>query len=180
MFKDPYILPYGKVVRNLLSFIISTTRYKKSWKKYELIGGTPLVKATRKTADNLQLLLGEKYSVKYAFSYSMPDIPACLESFKKDEISDITVIPLYPQASYTTTSSVLADIKKIADRDLFYSISFKGEFYNNPGFITFWANLIREHMKSHELDNPTLVFSAHSIPQYHIENGGHLCCIYCQ
>jgi len=171
MFKDPYILPYGTIFRNVLSYVISTSRYKKSWKKYELIGGTPLVKSTRKTADNLQLLLGKEYSVKYAFSYSMPDIPACLESFKKDGITDITVIPMYPQASYTTTSSVLADIKKVTDIDSFYSITFKGEFYNHPGFIAFWVNLIRGHMKSHELENPTLVFSAHSIPQYHITNG---------
>ena len=112
MFKDPFILPYGKPVRNLLSFIISSLRYKTSWKKYELIGGTPLVKSTARTADSLQVALGENFQVKYAFSYSMPDIRSALNAFKKQGISDISVIPLYPQSSYTTTSSVMADVGK--------------------------------------------------------------------
>ena len=54
MFNDPYILPFGKLGRNLLSFIISNTRYKKSWKKYELIGGSPIIDATKKTVEKLQ------------------------------------------------------------------------------------------------------------------------------
>ncbi len=171
MFKDPYILPYGKTIRNLLSYIISTTRYKKSWKKYELIGGTPLVRSTRKTADSLQSVLGEKYVVKYAFSYSKPDIPSCLKAFKQEGICDISVVPLYPQASFTTTSSAIADVKKVTDKDPFYQIIVKGEFYDHPEFIAFWVNLIKSHIKRLDLVNPTLVFSAHSIPEYNITNG---------
>lgn len=171
MFRDPHILPFRKPVRNLLSWIISNARYRKSWKKYELIGGTPLVESTRQTAASLQYLLGGSYAVKYAFSYSMPDIRECLQNFKKEGIAEITVVPLYPQASITTTSSVIADVKKITDKDSFYQVKVQGEFYDHPGFIAFWVQLIKEHLKKNKIADPTLVFSAHSIPEYHISNG---------
>ncbi len=171
MFKDPYILPYGKPVRNLLSFIISRARYRKSWKKYEMIGGTPLVRSTRKTADSLQTLLGDAFTVKFAFSYSLPDIQSCLNAFKKDNIQDITVVPLYPQSSLTTTSSVIADIKKVTDNDQFFKIKVQGEFYSHPGYIAFWINNIQRHLDKIKIEDPTLVFSAHSIPEYNISNG---------
>jgi len=171
MFKDPFILPYGKPVRNLLSYIISSLRYKKSWKKYELIGGTPLVKSTARTAASLQVVLGGDFLVKYAFSYSMPDIRSTLNAFKKQGISEISVIPLYPQSSYTTTSSVMADVNKVAGLDGFYKIRMIGEFYDHPQFTTFWTTLIKEHLEKYQLNDATLVFSAHSIPEYHIDNG---------
>ena len=171
MFRDPRILPYGKVVRNILSFIISNSRYRKSWKKYELIGGTPLVKATARTAEAVQSVLGETCAVKYAFSYSMPDIKGCLESFKNEGVSEITVVPLYPQASFTTTGSVTDEINQITDLDTFYQIKILGEFFNHPLYITFWTNLIKNHLIENGIADPTLVFSAHSIPEYHIANG---------
>lgn len=171
MFRDPHILPFGKPVRNLLSWIISNARYRKSWKKYELIGGTPLVESTRQMAASLQSVLGDSYAIKYAFSYSMPDIRESLQDFKKEGIAEITVVPLYPQSSITTTSSVIADVKKITDKDSFYQIKVQGEFFNHPGFIAYWVHLIQEHLKMNQIANPTLLFSAHSIPEYHLANG---------
>ena len=171
MFRDPHILPFGKPVRNLLAWIISNARYRKSWKKYELIGGTPLVVSTRKMAASLQSVLGGSYAVKYAFSYSMPDIRESLQHFKKEGIAEITVVPLYPQASITTTSSVIADVKKVTCKDSFYQVKVQGEFFDHPGYIAFWIQLIKDHLKKNQIANPTLLFSAHSIPEYHITNG---------
>jgi ferrochelatase len=171
MFMDPFILPYGKTVRNLLSFIISRSRYRKSWKKYQMIGGTPLVKSTRKTADSLQALLGDAFAVKIAFSYSQPDIQNAFIAFKNENILDITVVPMYPQASLTTTSSVVSDVKKVTDKDPGFTVKVLGEFYSHPGFIAFWADNIGKHLDKHKLQDPTLVFSAHSIPEFNIENG---------
>ncbi len=171
MFRDPFILPFGKLGRNILAWVISTTRYKKSWKKYELIGGTPLVRATRETAASLQKVLGETYEVKHAFSYSMPDVEECLKEFKNQLIREIAVVPLYPQASFTTTSSVMAEVDKMTRADSFYEVRVLGEFYARPEFVSFWVHLIKEHLIKNEVVNPTLFFSAHSIPEYHVLNG---------
>jgi ferrochelatase len=171
MFKDPVILPFSKPVRNLLSFVISRTRYKKSWEKYQLIGGSPLVKSTIKTSTELQHVLGGSFCVKYAFSYSSPDISRSLTDFKKEGISDITVIPLYPQASHTTTASVKRDLGKVTETDPFFKLRIVEEFFSHPGFIAFWIHLISKHLEDHAMKDPTLVFSAHSIPEYHVLNG---------
>jgi len=171
MFKDPAILPYGKVTRNLLSFLISRSRYKKSWKKYQLIGGTPLVASTIQTVEALQVALGDSYSVRYAFSYSNPNIGKTLTDFRKEGIGDVTVIPLYPQSSHTTTSSVTRELSNFTAGDPFFKIAVVEEFYRHPGFVIFWTGLIKKHIEENAIAEPTLVFSAHSIPEYHVLQG---------
>ena len=171
MFRDPFILPFPRPVRILLSYIISTTRYKKSWKKYELIGGTPIISATQKTVSGLQDKLRDNYKVRMAFSYSSPFIEDSLLAFKKEGIHDITVIPLYPQASYSTTSSVRADIEKVTSRDKVLNIKFVNEFYQQDVFVRFWSEIIAEHILAKTYMHPFLLFSAHSIPKYLVDKG---------
>lgn len=171
MFRDPFILPFGKTVRDLLAFVISRSRYRKSWKKYELIGGSPLVGATAKMAEAVQASFEEEVIVRHAFSYSAPFIRDVLMGFKRQGIGQVTVIPLYPQASYTTTSSVVADVEKTTAKDQFFKVTVRGEFYEHPAFLHFWTHLIAKHVKKNKIDNPTLLFSAHSIPEYHVTNG---------
>ena len=69
MFKDPCILPFGKLGRICLSLLISNTRYKKSWKKYELIGGTPIIETTQKKVQKLQKKLGDNFKL---WNYGIP------------------------------------------------------------------------------------------------------------
>lgn len=171
MFMDPCILPYGKPVRFLLSRLISRLRYQKSWLKYEQIGGTPLVRATVATCRALQSVLGEGYAVSHAFSYSEPSIAAAIEAMKAAQIREIIVLPLYPQASHTTTVSVKREVVQAGKRNPLLNISFVEEFYAHPGFVDFWANIIDRHLERCQIDYPTLVFSAHAIPEYHVTNG---------
>ena len=171
MFKDPFILPFGKLGRNLLSFIISNTRYKKSWKKYELIGGSPIIDATKKTVEKLQLSLGSQYRVQMAFSYSQPFIKDSITDFINVGINEIIIIPLYPQASLSTTSSVEADAKNTISQFADLKVSFIREFYKHQDFIAFWSNLILKHIKEKNIAKPVLVFSAHSIPESLVAKG---------
>ena len=171
MFKDPRILPFGKLGRNILSFIISNARFKKSWKKYELIGGTPIIHATQAVMHALQNELNDTFNVKMAFSYTTPTIEESMLSFKKEGINKITVIPLYPQSSFSTTSSVRDDVQKVSLKEKTFDIHFEKEFYQHKGFINFWSKLISAHIKQKGLTVPYLIFSAHSIPQYMVDKG---------
>jgi len=171
MFKDPFILPFHKPIRHLLSYIISTTRYKKSWKKYELIDGTPIISGTQKTVNRLQDKLRDKYSVRMAFSYSSPMIEESLLAFKNEGINNVTVIPLYPQASFTTTSSVLSDVEKVTSKERELNIKFVKEFYQQDGFVRFWSEIIADHILTEKYAHPFMLFSAHSIPKYLLEKG---------
>ncbi len=112
MFLDKHIIPAPYFIRNLLSLYISNTRYKKSWARYQQIGGTPLKRNTLELAYTLQNKIGDNYLVKAAYSYSEPTIKQAIDDFMKDGINNIIVIPLYPQASITTTESVIYDLNK--------------------------------------------------------------------
>jgi protoporphyrin/coproporphyrin ferrochelatase len=171
MFKDPFILPFGTLSRNLLSYIISNSRYRNSWKKYQLIGGSPIITATKQTVDILQLELGDNFIVKMAFSYSAPFIHESIASFIDNGINNITVVPLYPQSSYSTTSSVAMDVKNATAEYKQCNITFVKEFYLHEKFIAFWSALITAHISKLNIAQPYLVFSAHSIPEYLINKG---------
>lgn len=165
MFRDPFILPMGKTVRNLLATLISNSRYKKSWKKYVQIGGTPIINATSRTVNALQNELPSDYSVRMAFSYSSPLIRESVEAFYKDGIRDIKVIPLYPQYSYATTSSVISDCKRSVAGFKDMKVGFVEAFHQQEGFVMFWAKNIHEHISNQKHCSPYLIFSAHSIPE---------------
>ena len=171
MFKDPRILPFGKTVRNILSFIISNARYKKSWEKYKLIGGTPIINATQETMFALQTELGYAYRVKVAFSYTAPTIKESMLSFKKEGIKKIVVVPLYPQSSFSTTGSVQDEIQRVTLQEKGFDVRIEKEFYKQQGFVDFWSKLITAHIKHKGLSSPLLLFSAHSIPQYMVDKG---------
>jgi protoporphyrin/coproporphyrin ferrochelatase len=171
MFKDPRILPFGRTFRNILSFIISSSRYKKSWKKYQLIGGTPIIDATRMTVQSLQTELDSDYNVKMAFSYSSPTIEDSLLYFKDEGINNIKVIPLYPQSSFSTSGSVLDDIQRVMNKEESLDIHFEKRFFQHDGFVDFWTNLITTHIQLHHLKHPFLLYSAHSIPEYLVRDG---------
>lgn len=171
MFLDKHIIPAPYLIRNLLSLYISSTRYKKSWLKYEKIGGTPLKKNTNLLAETLQLELGNSYSVKIAYSYSEPFLSDIFSEFCKAGIAQVIIIPLYPQASITTTSSVVFDIEKLKQKYLTLEFLIVPEFYKNKKFINYWCDAIQNHISKHKLSSPLLLFSAHSIPLSFIKKG---------
>jgi ferrochelatase len=169
MFLDKHIIPAPWLIRNFLSLYISNNRYKKSWERYKLIGGTPLKKDTQGMAILLQKSLGNDFVVKPAYSYSEPFITKALNQFLEEKVNRVIVVPLYPQASITTTQSVKADIEKV--RNLPVKINVIHEFYRNQKFISFWSEAILQHIKTNNLKNPILIFSAHSIPKSFIKKG---------
>lgn len=171
MFLDKHIIPAPYIIRNLLSLYISSTRYKKSWIKYEKIGGTPLKNNTNLLAQTLQKELGISYVVKVAYSYSEPFLSEAFTAFRNEKITQVKIIPLYPQASITTTSSVIFDIEKLKQKYLTLEFSIVPEFYKNKKFINYWCDAIQNHISKHKLSNPLLVFSAHSIPVSFIKKG---------
>jgi len=171
MFRDPFILPFSKPLRYLLSFIISEARYKSSWEKYEMIGGTPIISLTDKFVQRLGKKLKSYYDVRMAFSYSSPFIRDILLNFKNEGIRNIKVIPLYPHGGYSTTSSVSAEIDKVASQEKDLDIRVIRDFYKHEAFTKFWSELISGHIAKEQYKHPYLLFSAHSVPQYLVNKG---------
>ena len=171
IFLDKHIIPAPYFIRNLLSLYISKTRYKKSWARYKQIGGTPLKKNTLELANALQNKIGNNYSVKVAYSYSVPYIHNVIKECYNNGIKEIIAIPLYPQYSITTTESVKYALEKIKTQYQNITINTINEFYSNNLFIDYWNELITNHIKTNNLSKPFLLFSAHSIPLSFIKKG---------
>ncbi len=169
MFIDKHIIGAPKLIRYILAYFISRRRYKNSWKKYEMIGGTPILKAGKEMA--LELAKLTNLPVEIAYSYTKPYISDGINNLMNKGVDNINVIPLYPQASYTTTSSVLVDIKKLEKKYKSKRFNFVNEFYDSEKFLSYWTQLISDHIAEKKYKKPVLLFAAHSIPQSIVDKG---------
>ncbi|MFC6346160.1 ferrochelatase [Vagococcus carniphilus] len=156
----------------ILHGIILNTRPKKSAALYKSIWeeeGSPLLIHTKSQTNQLQEKLPD-VSVKFGMAYSHPTISESLHEFEKEGITDVTVIPLYPQYSTTTTASIHdAVFKHYLKQENIPNLHLVREFTSHPLYIELLRRQIMEGIKKY---NPELlVFSYHGIPVSYVEKG---------
>lgn len=171
MFNDKAIIYAPAWVRLLVSTVISNVRYKSSWKKYLQIGGSPLQKSMDKTAEDLKLLLDDNYLVSSVYSYSEPFIGTKIKELYELGIKDITVVSMYPQASFSTTGSVQTTLDKMQCRYNDIKFCFIEDYFDNELYIDSWVELIKKKATQMNYKNPYLLFSSHAIPESFIKRG---------
>lgn len=171
MFCDKAILPFPKVPRTLLAFMISTFRHSGSWKKYQQIGGSKLKESMKLINEQLASEIGKDYMVTSAYSYSKPGIQQGVESLRDKGIKDIRVITMYPHSAYSTTESVKTDLARIQQKYPELKMTELGTYGENELFINYWVDNIQKAIDKYGYKHPTLVFSAHAIPQYNVDDG---------
>ncbi len=92
----------------LLSFFF--TKKNSAWENYEAIGGkSPINELTQQLIDKLQKALPNTF-VTQAMRYTPPFAAKCCELIKQKGIKEVTLLPLYPQYSTTTTKSSVEDL----------------------------------------------------------------------
>jgi len=171
MFSDKAILPFPKIPRTLLAFMISTFRHSGSWKKYQQIGGSKLKESMKLINEQLASEIGNDYVVTSAYSYSKPNIQQGVESLRDKGIKDIRVITMYPHSAYSTTESVKTDLAIIQKKYPELKMTELGTYGENELFINYWMDNIQKAIDKYGYKHPTLVFSAHAIPQYNVDDG---------
>mgnify|MGYP002409606653 CR=1 FL=1 len=156
----------------ILHGIILNTRPKKSAELYRSIWqeeGSPLLIHTLSQTRQLQELLPE-YSVKYGMAYSHPTIPESLKEFEKEGIEEITIIPLFPQYSTTTTAAVYDTVfKHYLKEENIPKLNLIREFTSHPMYIDLLRKQITEGIAKHKPE--LLIFSYHGLPISYIEKG---------
>lgn len=171
MFTDKAILPFPKLPRYLLAFLISSLRFVASWKKYQLIGGSQLMIAMDKITADLQAELNNDMLVVSAYSYSSPSIAQVIKRLDSKGISDISVICMYPHSAFSTTGSVNTVLAKQQKNYPHLKIKNLGTYGSETLFVNYWVQLIQERMQELAIPKPFLLFSAHSIPQSNQDAG---------
>jgi ferrochelatase len=156
MFSDKHII--RSPVRYLLAHLISTLRYKKVWRKYELIGGSKLNEHTGRLVEKLRLKTGETVFPVMRYTH-----PLAADLFAEHRFEELVLIPLYPHYSSTTTQSSLEDVSRALEcQGQKPKIRTIGPYFNDPQFN---ASLVERVREQYQDSSYHLVFSAHGLPQ---------------
>ena len=171
MFNDKNIIAVkSNLLRSLISFIIVKVRRKEARSNYAKIGGkSPIVGYTKQLIEKLQLKFKDTY-VTYAMCYTPPFAKDVVEKLKQKGITEVTLLPLYPQYSTTTTKSSLEDFKE-ALKPLHVKTLQVDRFYENRLYNELLVERIEEQLKNKNSQEFELIFSAHSLPQNIIDKG---------
>lgn len=177
---DPRVVEIPRVIWWLiLNLFILPLRPAKSAKLYREVwtdDGSPLMDITRRQGKALQARLDDShgegvFSVKIGMRYGQPSIKQALQELKEQCVSDITVLPLYPQYSAVTTGSTFDELsKQLSQYRWIPGLSFISGYHRHPAYITGLADSIREHINKHGLPDK-LLFSFHGTPLAHLQQG---------
>jgi protoporphyrin/coproporphyrin ferrochelatase len=181
LFSDPEIirLPFPWLQKPLAWFI-ATSREKKSQENYKHIGGgSPLRRITDEQAVALQGKLLEKgldVKMYVGMRYWHPFTEEAIALLKRDGITRLVILPLYPQFSISTSGSSFRLLEQIwhADPSL-HEIDYTviQSWYDRAGYLRAMADLIAQELD--QTPNPEKVhifFSAHGVPQSYVEEAG--------
>ncbi len=150
----------------LVRGIIVPFRSGKSAKLYQKLwteNGSPLKYYGERLADGLKTQLGAGYAVELAMRYQSPSIASAIDNLLQKQVSEIVVLPLFPQYASASTGSVYEEVMRIlAAKNAIPPVRFINSFYDYEPMIDIFANNARKFDLS-SYDH--ILFSYHGLPQ---------------
>ncbi|MDG3583243.1 MULTISPECIES: ferrochelatase [Galbibacter] len=149
--------------------IILNTRPKKSAAAYEKIWweeGSPLIVLSERLQEKIDHLT--QVPVALAMRYGNPSIQNGLQTLYNEGVTDVLLIPLYPQFAMATTETILVKAEELRQRH-FPEMQFTNvpAFYNHPDYVRVLSESIQSQLENKEWDH--LLFSYHGVPERHIK-----------
>lgn len=170
MFNDPNILTIkNSWLRSIIASLIVMSRKNSAWENYLAIGGSsPINTLTQKLVEKLSHSMTDYY-VTWAMRYTPPFASSVVKEIEEKGISEVVLLPMYPQYSTTTTKSSVDDF--IAASEGKFSIKVIDRFYKNEFVNMSIVYSIRDTLHQCDSQEYNLVFSAHGLPQKIVDNG---------
>ncbi|MFD1037683.1 ferrochelatase [Virgibacillus byunsanensis] len=148
--------------------------------RYKAIGGiSPLAKITEQQTKAIEDTLNasqDEYEFKayIGLKHIEPFIEDAVEQMAKDGVEKAISLVLAPH--YSTFSVKSYNQRAIDEAEKFgvTSISSVESWYDEPGFVQFWADQINDvygQMSAEEREEAVLVVSAHSLPEKILQDG---------
>ena len=167
---DPRVLTIPSFFRwLLLRLIILPFRPKKIQQNYKKIwtkDGSPLAFYAKKITSEIQDILGKEYIVRYAMRYRNPSIEKELNYLIRSGLTDIIIVPLFPQYAMATTGSIYAEVFEVLKKRCHIpAIRFVGDYFRDDFFISAQAELARPYLQD---GYDHVVFTFHGIPKDHL------------
>lgn len=158
---DPRVIDLPTPARwLLLNAVILPFRPKKSAHAYRQIWtdkGSPLLLNSRAQVEALQALMPDVV-VRLGMRYGNPSLSTALREFTELGVTDITLVPMYPQYARASTLTSIEKWKELGASDE----KIVSAFHAMPGFIEASAASIRETVA--RIDAEYVLFSYHGLP----------------
>ncbi len=168
---DPLVIDISPIARALLvNAIIVPFRSPKSAEAYRKIWlpeGSPLLFHTQNLAKRVSEALGPKYAVAVGMRYGRPSIASGLKELIQKNVSEIRVLPLFPQYATSSFGSAIAEVYRIAKS--YWNaplVKILPPFFDHPGFIESFVQVSEPVLKDLRPDH--VLFSFHGLPERHI------------
>lgn len=175
LFSDRDIIKLGpSFLQPFLARRISRKRAIKAELQYEKIGGkSPIRELTEAQARALEEKLGDGFHCFAAMRYWRPSTIEALAAARREGISRIVALSLYPHYSRATTGSSINELKRVQrESGMPFHFSFIESFSGHHLYIQALAEKIEEALDLFpDRHSPVLLFSAHSLPQSFIDDG---------
>ncbi len=158
-------LPRNLLVRGIIAPFRSNSSsklYKKLWTEE----GSPLKFYGERLAEGVQESLGSEYEVELAMRYQSPSIESALDRLLKKQVSEIVVLPLFPQYASASTGSVHEEVMRLlSKRQVVPPLKLINSFYDDPRMIDIFV----DNSKKYDLESyDHILFSFHGLPQRHM------------
>ncbi|MFN3925734.1 MAG: ferrochelatase [Pseudanabaenaceae cyanobacterium] len=181
LFSDPDLirlpLPF---LQKPLAALIAASRVPTSQENYAMIGGgSPLRRITEEQAQHLQAELARRgitVKVYVGMRYWHPYTEEAVAQIQADGITQLAVIPLYPQYSISTSGSSLKLVDKIwQSQPQLRQIQRHTvkSWYQRSGYLRAMADLIDQQLRTFpDPQAPYIFFSAHGVPKKYVTEYG--------
>ncbi len=176
LFSDRAIIGLPQPLRWLVAKLISTRRAPVAQEIYAHIGGkSPLLDLTQAQADALKVALDaaapeDEFKVVIAMRYWHPFASEAAQQLKAFLPDEITLLPLYPQFSTTTTGSSALEWEKVARQAGLGDVPTKTVccYPTQSDFVAAHAAMLAPYVGD---ANTRVLFSAHGLPKRVVERG---------
>ena len=175
LFSDRDIIKIGPAfLQPLIARFIVKRRAPKVEGYYEQIGGkSPIRELTEAQARALEARLGPEFRCFVAMRYWKPSTIDALAAIRREGISRIIALSLYPHYSRATTGSSLNELNRVLDQaGVTFDVASIDRFYDHPRYIDALCERIEAGLAAFPCrEEVQLFFSAHSLPQSFIDQG---------
>lgn len=152
----------------LVKGIILNTRPRKSAKAYKKIWweeGSPLIVLSKRLHEKVQSKTD--MPVALAMRYGNPSMKQGLQELHDKGVSEVLIVPLYPQFAMATTETILVLAEQLRDTHFpSMKLDHIPAFYNKKEYIEVLAESIKKYLS--DKDWNYLLFSYHGVPERHI------------
>jgi len=176
LFNDPAIISLPTLLRYPLAKLISKRRAPIAKAIYAEMGGkSPILEETQNQAAAIEKSLHneqDEYKCFITMRCWNPRATETILEVKKFNPHQIILLPLYPQFSNATSGSSINEWMSICKKEnLTTETKIICCYPTEKDFILSYSNLIKEKINLKKLNETTLIFSAHGLPENKIKQG---------